>query len=100
MYAIAALWTAAHLRLPISFVIANNRSYRIIKDRLIAMRDSDRFIGMDFNDPAFDFSAMAAGMGVKAQRVDKVAELGPIFKSAFAEEGPNLIDVQISSGYE
>jgi thiamine pyrophosphate-dependent acetolactate synthase large subunit-like protein len=55
---------------------------------------------MDFNDPAFDFSAMAAGMGVKAQRVDKVAELGPIFKSAFAEEGPNLIDVQISSGYE
>ena len=100
MYAIAALWTAAHLRLPISFVIANNRSYRIIKDRLIAMRDSDRFIGMDFNDPAFDFSAMAAGMGVKAQRVEKVAELGTVFKSAFAEEGPNLIDVQISSGYE
>jgi thiamine pyrophosphate-dependent acetolactate synthase large subunit-like protein len=37
---------------------------------------------------------------VKAQRVEKVAELGTVFKSAFAEEGPNLIDVQISSGYE
>jgi benzoylformate decarboxylase len=100
MYAIQGLWTAAHLRLPISFVIANNRSYRIIKDRLIAMRDSDRFIGMDFQDPAFDFAAMAAGMGLKSISIHQPVDLGPGFKKAFNAEGPNLVDVQITSGYE
>ncbi|NDF49168.1 MAG: thiamine pyrophosphate-binding protein [Betaproteobacteria bacterium] len=100
MYAIQGLWTAAHLRLPVSFVIANNRSYRIIKDRLIAMRDSDRFIGMDFQDPAFDFTAMAAGMGLKSISINRLAQLGPGFEAAFNAEGPNLVDVQITSGYE
>ena len=34
MYSIQALWTAAHLKLPITYVIANNGGYRIIKQRL------------------------------------------------------------------
>lgn len=100
MYAIQALWTAAHLRLPVSFVIANNRGYRIIKDRLIAMRDSDHFIGMDFNDPAFDFSAIASGMGLRARCISRSEHLASGFSAAFADDGPNLIDVHITSGYE
>ena len=100
MYAIQALWTAAHLRLPISFVIANNRSYRIIKDRLIAMRDSEHFIGMDFTDPAFDFSAIASGMGIRSICMRRSDQLAEGFREAFAEAGPNLIDVHIKSGYE
>ncbi|MBU6381639.1 MAG: thiamine pyrophosphate-binding protein [Betaproteobacteria bacterium] len=100
MYAIQGLWTAAHLRLAVSFVIANNRSYRIIKDRLIAMRDSDHFIGMDFKDPAFDFSAIAAGMGVEAICIREAGDLASEFSRAFGKPGPNLIDVHISSGYE
>ena len=34
MYSIQALWTAAHHKLPITYVIANNGGYRIIKQRL------------------------------------------------------------------
>ena len=34
MYSIQALWTAAHQKLPITYVIANNGGYRIIKQRL------------------------------------------------------------------
>ena len=34
MYSIQALWTASHHRLPILFVIFNNREYRILKHNL------------------------------------------------------------------
>ncbi len=35
MYTIQALWTAAHDRIAVVFVILNNRSYRILKQRLL-----------------------------------------------------------------
>src|SRR5439155_1636119 len=38
LYTIQALWTAAHERLSTVFVILNNRSYRILKQRTRAMR--------------------------------------------------------------
>ena len=37
MYSIQALWTAAHRKLPITYVIANNGGYRIIKQRLLVL---------------------------------------------------------------
>ncbi|MGE0748849.1 MAG: thiamine pyrophosphate-binding protein, partial [Rhodospirillales bacterium] len=51
MYSIQALWTAAHHNLPIAFVIANNKGYRIIKQRLLAFHGNREFIGMDFVEP-------------------------------------------------
>ena len=66
MYGIQALWTAAHEKLPITYVITNNRSYRILKERLISMRKSDRFIGMDIREPSIDYCALAQSMGVPA----------------------------------
>src|SRR5476651_331229 len=38
MYSIQALWTAAHHKLPLTVVIANNGGYRIIKQRLLAFQ--------------------------------------------------------------
>jgi benzoylformate decarboxylase len=54
MYSIQALWTAAHLNLPNTYVIPNNRSYRILKERLVSFRKTDKFIGMDMDDLAID----------------------------------------------
>jgi benzoylformate decarboxylase len=54
MYSIQALWTAAHQKLPITFVIFNNGGYRIIKQRLKLFHSTDRFIGMDFVDPPIE----------------------------------------------
>src|SRR6476659_9987531 len=51
MYSIQALWTAAHLKLPITYVIANNGGYRIIKQRLLSFHGNSNYIGMDFADP-------------------------------------------------
>jgi benzoylformate decarboxylase len=97
MYAIQALWTAAHLQLPITFVIANNRAYQIIKERLVAMRGTDRFLGMDFNKPELDFVALARGMGVDAKRIDTPTALPDALKDAISSRRPSLLDVVIAS---
>jgi benzoylformate decarboxylase len=97
MYAIQALWTAAHLELPITFVIANNRAYQIIKERLVTMRGTDRFLGMDFNKPELDFVALARGMGVDAKRIDTPTALPDALKEAISSGRPSLLDVVIDS---
>ena len=69
MYSIQALWTAAHHKLPLTFVIANNGGYRIIKQRLLAFHGDDHYVGMDFVDPPVDFSGVARSLGMEAIRV-------------------------------
>ncbi len=69
MYSIQALWTAAHHKLPLTVVIANNGGYRIIKQRLLAFHGDDHYVGMDFVDPPVDFVGMARSLGLEATRV-------------------------------
>jgi benzoylformate decarboxylase len=95
MYSIQSLWTAARMKLPITFVIANNGGYRIIKQRLLAFHGSDHFIGMDFADPAIDFAALARSLGVPAERVTEADALEPALKSALVSPGPKLLDVLV-----
>ena len=64
MYSIQALWTAAHLKLPMTYVIANNGAYRILKQRLKTFHQNDHFVGMDLNDPPIDFVGLAKSLGV------------------------------------
>ena len=95
MYSIQALWTAANLKLPITYVICNNRSYRIIKQRLKAFHGNDHFVGMDFNNPKIDFVQLANSMGVTAERIDDPVQVGPAVKNAMTSPGPNLLDVVV-----
>ncbi|HEX6000836.1 MAG TPA: thiamine pyrophosphate-dependent enzyme [Hyphomicrobiaceae bacterium] len=95
MYSIQALWTAARMRLPITFVIANNGGYRIIKQRLLGFHGSDHFIGMDFAEPGIDFAALARSLGVPAERVTEADAVGPALRAAFASPGPKLLDVVV-----
>jgi len=99
MYSVQALWTAAHLKLPITYVIANNRSYRILKERLRARQDSAAFIGMDLRDPEIDFVHLAESLGVPARRVTDPADVAPALRAAFTGGGPNLIDVSVADGF-
>src|SRR5271167_4086151 len=69
LYSIQALWTAAHHKLPLTVVIANNGGYRIIKQRLLAFHQSDHFVGMDFVDPSVDFAGIAKALGLEAIRI-------------------------------
>jgi benzoylformate decarboxylase len=100
MYGIQALWTAAHLKLPVTYVIVNNRSYRIIKERLLAGRKSDQFVAMDMKDPPIDFVAVARGLGLKARCVTNPADIGAAMQEAIASGVPNLIEVIVADGFE
>jgi benzoylformate decarboxylase len=101
MYSIQALWTAAHLKLPITYVIANNRSYRILKERVLPFQDNRRdFIAMDFRDPEIDFVSLARSMGVAAERVSEIDAVAPAMRAARERSGPTLIDVMVDDGFE
>lgn len=104
MYSIQALWTAAHLRLPVTYIICNNRSYRILKERLLAFKGmaatNQSFTGMDFRDPPIDFVALAESMGVAARRITELDAFVPALEAALANDGPDLLDVVVHDGFE
>jgi benzoylformate decarboxylase len=69
-YSPQALWTAAHEKLPVTFVVINNREYNVLKNFMktqthYASVRANRFIAMDLADPPIDFLALAATMGLR-----------------------------------
>jgi benzoylformate decarboxylase len=99
MYGIQGLWTAAHHRLPITYVIANNRGYRIIKERLVSFRKTDQFTGMDIREPDIDFVSLAKSMGLAARRVTDPQDIAPALREGFASGQPNLVDMRVADGF-
>jgi benzoylformate decarboxylase len=99
MYSVQALWTAAHYRLPVTFLICNNRSYRILKERMGSMRGVEKAIGMDLRDPAIDWVALARSLGVPARRVTDAADVAPAIREAAGRSGPSLIDAAVQDGF-
>jgi benzoylformate decarboxylase len=99
MYGIQGLWTAAHERLPITYIVANNRGYRIIKERLVSFRKTDRFTGMDLRDPDIDFVSLAASLGLAARRVTDPQDIAPALREAFASGAPSVVDVRVADGF-
>jgi benzoylformate decarboxylase len=95
MYSIQALWTAAHHKLPLNVVIANNGGYRIIKQRLLAFHGDDNYVGMDFVDPKVDFAGLATSLGLEAIRITEPSELKTKLSSAFSRPGAKLIEVMV-----
>jgi benzoylformate decarboxylase len=100
LYSIQALWTAAHYRLAVVFVIFNNSSYMILKGGLMAMKGASAargvFPGMDITDPEVDFVRLAESMGVPGQKVSRAAELRPALEWALGSGGPAVLDVAIA----
>jgi benzoylformate decarboxylase len=104
MYTCQALWTAARYRIGVTFVILNNASYRILKQRIHAMKgfaaQADRYVAMDLDDPRVDFVRLAESLGVRAERIEKAAEVGPALGRALAAPGPTLLDVELDRSFK
>jgi benzoylformate decarboxylase len=104
LYTVQALWTAARYRLPVVWVILNNTSYRILKQRLVAMRglaeQADTFVGMELDDPPVDFVALARSLGVEAERARTVHEATDLLAHGLKNGSALLIDVAMDRNYK
>jgi benzoylformate decarboxylase len=100
MYTVQALWTAAHERLAVTFVIFDNASYKILKQRARAMgahaAQTGTYVGMDLNEPAIDFVALARSLGVEADRATTLEEVRTQLERGLKSGVPRLVDVVIA----
>jgi acetolactate synthase-1/2/3 large subunit len=101
MYTISALWTHARENLDVTTVIFSNRAYAILGmelGRVGASAAGDAARGLlSLDNPALDFTALAAGMGVPATRAMTAEEFAVQLRGAFAEPGPHLIEAIVPS---
>ncbi len=104
LYTIQGLWTAARENLRMVFVIINNYSYRILKQRTNAMKglaaQADSYVGMDLDRPRVDFVSVARGFGMTAYRATTLAEMADMLEAALAHDGPTLLDVEVDRSWK
>lgn len=100
LYGIQGLWTAAHYRIPVTFVVANNRQYGILKScaRVLGLPHAlaGQFCGLDLEPPSIDFVELARALGVEAHRVDSEEELAEEVRKSLAGDSPALIEVPVA----
>ncbi len=99
MYGIQGLWTAARYNIPVTFVIANNAQYQILKagSRGLGLPQAlaGNFLAQDLNQPEIDFVGLAQSLGVKAAQVEDPEELTTRVAASLAGNGPQLFNVPI-----
>jgi len=103
MFNPGALWTAAHHKIPILYIVHNNRAYHQEYMYLVAMaarhgRGVERMdIGTTLKDPNIDYATIARGMGVHGEGpITDPKDLGPALARAVAvvKSGePAVVDV-------
>jgi benzoylformate decarboxylase len=104
MYTIQALWTAARYKVGVVFVILNNTSYRILKQRVFMQRgyaaQTDTYVGMELNEPAVDFVGLARSLGVPADRAKTVHDATDLIAKGLKGGGPVLVEVEIARDFK
>ena len=71
MMGVTAIWTAAHYRIPLLIVVANNRSFfndELHQERVARMRNrpvENRWVGQRISDPDIDIAGMARAQGAQ-----------------------------------
>jgi benzoylformate decarboxylase len=106
LYSIQGLWTAVQYNLPVTYIICNNRSYRILKHYMTnyylpaqgLQGRKSAYTGMNFSDHPLDCAALARGFGLQGFSVKEPDDLKPCLEEAFSLGKPALVDVSISPG--
>jgi benzoylformate decarboxylase len=93
MYAIQGLWSAARLKLPITFIVINNGRYEALSQfgKHFGLAS---LVGVEL--PEIDFCGLARSQGCHAQRVDNAMELDAALTAAFSAAVPTLLDVHVT----
>ncbi len=106
LYTPSAIWTAAHHRIPLLFVVCNNRSYFNDENHQALMARArhrpveNRVVGIRIEDPPVDFAGLARAFGAHGEGPVEDPELiGPALRQALRvvkeEQRPALVDVVI-----
>jgi acetolactate synthase-1/2/3 large subunit len=97
MYTVQALWTMVREDLDVTVLILNNGSYAILNIELarvgVEAPGPTALSLLDLTNPAIQWTDIAKGMGMSAERVDTVEALDQAVAHAMAERGPRLIEV-------
>jgi thiamine pyrophosphate-dependent acetolactate synthase large subunit-like protein len=109
MMGVTALWTAAHYRIPLLIVVANNRSFfndELHQERVARMRNrpvENRWVGQRISEPDIDIAGIARAQGAQGfGPVTAIADMSAIFAKAIAavESGAvAVVDVRVEPGY-
>jgi benzoylformate decarboxylase len=104
MYTIQSLWTAARYKVGVVFVIFNNTSYRILKQRVFAQRgyaaQLDTYVGMELNNPEIDYVGLARSLGVPAEHAASLHDATDLIAKGLAGNSPMLINVAIAREFK
>jgi thiamine pyrophosphate-dependent acetolactate synthase large subunit-like protein len=96
MMSSSALWTAAHMGIPLIVVVANNRSYYndvAHQERMATQRSrpvENKLVGQEINDPAIDLVAIARAQGWAAE--------GPVETSGDLRAALNRAEAAVRAG--
>ncbi len=106
---VTAVWTAVHYKIPLLFVLANNRSFyndELHQERMARARNrpvENKWIGQRMSDPDVDLAAMGRAQGaVGFGPVMKPGDLPDVLKKAIAAVdagGVAVVDVRVEPGY-
>ncbi|HZC55861.1 MAG TPA: thiamine pyrophosphate-binding protein [Xanthobacteraceae bacterium] len=106
---VTAVWTAVHYKIPLLFVIANNRSFyndELHQERMARARNrpvENKWIGQRMSDPDVDIAAMGRAQGATGfGPVTKPGDLPGVLQKAIAEVeagGVAVVDVRVEPGY-
>jgi len=102
-YTIQAIWTASFHKIPCLFLILNNRSYRVLKQRTYNIKgvsyETDKYVAMDL--PGIEFTKLAESLGVKGMKVTTLEEVKGAVNGWLADRtGPMLLDVWIETEFK
>jgi benzoylformate decarboxylase len=96
MYSIQALWSAAQLALPITFVVLKNRRYAALPEFAPAFgfAPDEPLPGTDL--PGLDFVALARGQGCAGVSVSRAEDLRDVLAAALRVDVPTLVEVDVA----
>jgi thiamine pyrophosphate-dependent acetolactate synthase large subunit-like protein len=106
---VTAVWTAVHYKIPLLFVLANNRSFyndELHQERMARARNrpvENKWIGQRMADPEVDLAAMGDAQGaVGFGPVTKPGDLAGVLEKAIAAVDAGkvaVVDVRVEPGY-
>ena len=106
---VTAVWTAVHYKIPLLFVLANNRSFyndELHQERMARARNrpvENKWIGQRMSDPEIDLAAMGSAQGAQGfGPVTNPADLASVLQKAIAAVDAGqvaVVDVRVEPGY-